>query len=96
MPGQENFLWFIADEQKIRSGIDKDGNPYEVDAKTAMPSVFDGKMRQTIFAKQAFTDEFEAVGGYSTASVLNTVATPTLTCHSGHSLKQMKILTNGF
>jgi cytochrome c oxidase subunit 2 len=28
-----------------------------------MPSVFDGKMRQTIFAKQAFTDEFEAVGG---------------------------------
>lgn len=63
MPGQENFLWFIADEQKIRSGIDKDGNPYEVDAKTAMPSVFDGEMRQTIFAKQAFTDEFEAVGG---------------------------------
>ena len=34
-----------------------------MDAKTAMPSVFDGEMRQTIFAKQAFTDEFEAVGG---------------------------------
>ena len=63
IPGQENFLWFIADEQKIRSGLDKDGNPFEVDANTAMPSVFDGKMRQTIFAKQAFTDEFEAVGG---------------------------------
>jgi cytochrome c oxidase subunit 2 len=63
IPGQENFLWFIADEQKIRSSIDKDGNPYEVDAKAAMPSVFDGQMRQTIFAKQAFTDEFEAVGG---------------------------------
>ena len=63
IPGQENFLWFIADEQKIRSGIDKYGNPYEVDAKAAMPSVFDGQMRQTIFAKQAFTDEFEAVGG---------------------------------
>lgn len=63
MPGQENFLWFIADEEKIRSGIDPDGNPYSVDAKTAMPSVFDGKMRQTIFAKQAFTDEFEPVGG---------------------------------
>ena len=63
IPGQENFLWFIADEQKIRSGLDKEGNPFEVDTKTAMPSVFDGKMRQTIFAKQAFTDEFEAVGG---------------------------------
>jgi len=49
--------------KKIRSGVDKDGNPYEVDAKAAMPSVFDGQMRQTIFAKQAFTDEFEAVGG---------------------------------
>ena len=63
MPGQENFMWFIADEKKIRTGIDKDGNPYEVDIPTAMPSVFDGKMRQAIFAKQAFTDEFEAVGG---------------------------------
>ncbi len=63
IPGQENFLWFIADEQKIRSGIDKDGNPFEVDVKAAMPSVFDGQMRQTIFAKQAFTDEFEPVGG---------------------------------
>ena len=63
MPGQENFLWFIADEDKIRSRVDPDGNPYTEDVKTAMPSVFDGKMRQTIFAKQAFTDEFEAVGG---------------------------------
>ena len=63
MPGQENFLWFIADEEKIRSGIDPDGNPYNVEAKVAMPSVFDGQMRETIFAKQEFTDEFEAVGG---------------------------------
>ena len=63
MPGQENFLWFIADEDKIRSRVDPDGNPYTEDVKTAMPSVFDGKMRQAIFAKQAFTDEFEAVGG---------------------------------
>ena len=63
MPGQENFLWFIADEDKIRSGIDPDGNPYNVDAKVAMPSVFNGEMRETIFTKQAFTDEFEAVGG---------------------------------
>ena len=28
-----------------------------------MPSVFDGKMRQVVFAKQKFTDEFEPVGG---------------------------------
>ena len=33
IPGQENFLWFIADEQKIRSGLDKEGNPFEVDTK---------------------------------------------------------------
>ena len=31
--------------------------------KRAMPSVFDGKMRQVVFAKQKFTDEFEPVGG---------------------------------
>ena len=54
MPGQENFMWFIADQEKILSG-----KP----TTEAMPSVFDGKMRQTVFAKQKFTDEFEPVGG---------------------------------
>ena len=54
MPGQENFLWFIADKDKILDGED---------ASVAMPSVFNGKMRQAVFAKQKFTDEFEAVGG---------------------------------
>lgn len=63
IPGQENFLWFIADQNKIQQRLDADGNPYEEDVKTAMPSVFDGKMRQAIFKKQSFTDEFEAVGG---------------------------------
>ncbi len=54
MPGQENFLWFIADKDKIL-----DGKTIE----EAMPSVFDGKMREVVFAKQEFTDEFEPVGG---------------------------------
>ena len=63
IPGQENFLWFIADENKIRSRVDSEGKPYTEDVETAMPSVFDGKMRQAIFAKQKFTDEFEPVGG---------------------------------
>ncbi len=54
MPGQENFMWFIADQEKILSG-----KP----TTEAMPSVFDGKMRQTVFAKQKFSDEFEPVGG---------------------------------
>ena len=63
MPGQENFLWFIADQKKILSRVDREGNPYTEAIETAMPSVFDGKMRQAIFAKQEFTDEFEPVGG---------------------------------
>ena len=54
MPGQENFLWFIADKDKILDGED---------VSEAMPSVFNGKMRQVVFAKQKFTDEFEPVGG---------------------------------
>ena len=36
MPGQENFMWFIADQQKILG---------ESDAATAMPAVHDGTMR---------------------------------------------------
>ncbi|MBO25620.1 MAG: hypothetical protein CMI33_03385 [Opitutales bacterium] len=54
MPGQENFLWFIADKEKILDGEE---------VSSAMPSVHDGKMRQVVFAKQKFTDEFEPVGG---------------------------------
>jgi len=49
MPGQENFMWFIADQSKIIG---------DADAATAMPSVHDGKMRTQVFAKQKFTDEF--------------------------------------
>ena len=63
MPGHENFMWFIADEKKILSRVDPEGKPYTVDRKTAMPSVFDGKMRDAVFAKQAFNAPFEPVGG---------------------------------
>ena len=54
MPGQENFMWFIADQKKIMG---------DSDAATAMPAVHDGTMRSKVFAKQKFTDEFEPVGG---------------------------------
>ena len=63
MPGQENFLWFVADQNKIRTKIDSEGKTVKVSLDEAMPSVFDGQMRERIFAKQKFTDEFEAVGG---------------------------------
>ena len=63
MPGQENFLWFVADQNKIMSKKDSEGKTVKVSLDEAMPSVFDGKMRERIFAKQKFTDEFEAVGG---------------------------------
>ena len=63
MPGQENFLWFVADQKKIMTKKDSEGKTVEVSLDEAMPSVFDGKMRERIFAKQKFTDEFEAVGG---------------------------------
>ena len=63
MPGQENFLWFIADQEKILSGKDSNGEAVKYTIDDAMPSVFNGKMRERIFAKQKFTDEFEAVGG---------------------------------
>ncbi len=63
MPGHENFMWFIADEEKILSRVDAYGKPYKEDPKTAMPSVFDGKMRDVVFKKQDFFAEFEPVGG---------------------------------
>ena len=63
MPGHENFMWFIADQEKILSRTDHDGNPVKDDIATAMPSVFDGKMRDAVFAKQEFNATFEPVGG---------------------------------
>lgn len=63
MPGHENFMWFIADEKKILSRVDPDGQPYTAEVKTAMPSVFDGKMRDSVFSKQEFNATFEPVGG---------------------------------
>jgi len=63
MPGHENFMWFIADEDKIRSRVDPDGQAYTEDLEVAMPSVFDGKMREAVFKKQDFHAEFEPVGG---------------------------------
>jgi len=63
MPGHENFMWFIADQEKILSRTDLDGNPYKEDVATAMPSVYDGKMRDMVFAKQEFNATFEPVGG---------------------------------
>ena len=63
MPGHENFMWFIADQEKILSRTDRDGNPYKTDVPTAMPAVFDGSMRDAVFAKQDFNATFEPVGG---------------------------------
>ncbi len=63
MPGHENFMWFIANQEKLLTRIDKDGVPYTEGAEQAMPSVHDGKMRTAVFKKQNFTDEFEPVGG---------------------------------
>lgn len=63
MPGQENFLWFVANEDEILVKKDSNGNKEKVSAKVAMPSVFDGKMRDVVHKEQLFTDEFEPVGG---------------------------------
>ena len=54
IPGQENFLWFIANEDKVLDGKT---------VKQSMPTVHNGEMRSAIFKTQKFTDEFEAVGG---------------------------------
>jgi cytochrome c oxidase subunit 2 len=63
MPGHENFMWFIADEDKITQRYDADGNFVKLSKEAAMPSVFDGKMREAVFKAQEFNATFEPVGG---------------------------------
>ena len=43
MPGQENFLWFVADQKKIMTKKDSEGKTVKVSLDEAMPSVFDGQ-----------------------------------------------------
>ena len=40
MPGQENFLWFVADQKKIMTKKDSEGKTVKVSLDEAMPSVF--------------------------------------------------------
>ena len=63
MPGQENFIWFVADQEKLLYQTDKNGLETSVSISEAMPSVHDGKMRKVVFKDRAFTDEFVPVGG---------------------------------
>lgn len=63
MPGHENFMWFIADEEKITQRYDADGNFVKLTTEDAMPSIHDGKMREAVFRTQEFNATFEPVGG---------------------------------
>ena len=86
MPGQENFMWFIADQKKIMG---------DSDAATAMPAVHDGTMRSKVFAKQKFTDEFEPVGGLFYGQCAEFCGNSHATCLSVLLLKPTRILIHG-
>ncbi len=63
MPGQENFIWFVADKEKLLVKTDKDGKVTAAGEAEAMPAVHNGKLRETLFKDRSFTDEFDPVGG---------------------------------
>ncbi len=63
MPGQENFIWFVADQKKLLYKTDKNGLKTPASITEAMPAVHDGSLREVLFKDRAFTDEFDPVGG---------------------------------
>jgi len=63
MPGQENFLWFVADQDKLLVKTDKEGIISKASIPEAMPAVHDGSLRKVLFKDRAFKDEFDPVGG---------------------------------
>ena len=63
MPGQENFIWFVADQEKLLFQTDSNGKKEPASIPQAMPAVHDGSMRKVVFKDRAFTDEFEPIGG---------------------------------
>ena len=95
IPGQENFLWFIADQNKIQQRLDADGNPYKEDVETAMPSVFDGKMDRQYLNSPLQTNLNQLVVS-STVNVLNIAEILMLTCLFARLPRRMMISTNGY
>jgi cytochrome c oxidase subunit 2 len=63
MPGQENFIWFVADQKKLLFQTDKEGLKTPATIAEAMPAVHDGSLREALFKDRSFTDEFDPVGG---------------------------------
>ena len=63
MPGQENFIWFVADQEKLLVKTDKEGIVAKATVQEAMPSVHDGSLRKVLFKNRAFQDEFVPIGG---------------------------------
>ena len=86
MPGQENFMWFIADQSKIIG---------DSDAASAMPAVHDGTMRQRYLQSKNSPMSLSQLEVCFMDSVQNTVEIPTLTCPFVHLPKRMRILING-
>ena len=63
MPGQENFIWFVADQEKLLFQTDKEGHKTPATIAEAMPAVHDGSLREAVFKDRSFFDEFDPVGG---------------------------------
>ena len=63
MPGQENFIWFVADQEKLLFQTDKEGLKTPATITEAMPAVHDGSLRKVLFKDRSFEDEFDPVGG---------------------------------
>jgi cytochrome c oxidase subunit 2 len=63
MPGQENFIWFVADQDKLLYKTDRNGLKTTASITEAMPAVHDGSLRETLFKDRSFFDEFDPVGG---------------------------------
>ena len=63
MPGQENFMWFVADQKKLLFRTDKEGLKTPATITEAMPAVHDGSLRKVLFKDRSFEDEFDPVGG---------------------------------
>jgi cytochrome c oxidase subunit 2 len=95
MPGQENFLWFIADQEKILSGKDASGKEVKYSIDDAMPSVFNGKCVKEFLPNKNSPMNSKQLVDFFMVNVLSTVAIPMLTCPSEHWHRLIKILMLG-
>ena len=96
MPGQENFIWFVADQKKLLYKTDKDGRKTPASITEAMPAVHDGSLERLCSRIVRSSTNSTPWADCFTGNAPSTAAILMPTCNFEPWLRRMQTSTNGW